>query len=300
MSDKFVSPLRYPGGKGKLADFMKLLITRNNLKGGDYVEIYAGGAAIALELLFDGYVQTIHINDINGPLIAFWKSVLEETDALCGLIADTPVTTDEWERQKAVQTNPTNHSSLELGFSTFFLNRTNRSGILTAGCIGGKKQEGNWKIDARFNKSLLLARIQRIAEFADHINIYNQDAAEFIHTELPCLPDLALIYLDPPYFNKGHELYENHYDFDDHAKIAKLVATIRQPWLVSYDSCEAIDSLYSSFRDRRYQIKYSVYNHYDGSEALFFSDNLVVPQVNTPISITRQDYSAPLIPSEHI
>lgn len=295
MNERFVSPLRYPGGKGKLADFMKLLISRNNLTGGDYAEIFAGGAAIAFELLIEGYVQAVHINDINSPLIAFWRSVLEETETLCRLIVDTPVTVAEWTKQKAVQANIAAYSSLELGFSTLFLNRTNRSGILTAGCIGGKNQSGNWKIDARFNKPSLIKRIRRISEFADQIHIYNIDAADFIRTQLPYLPERSLIYLDPPYFNKGHELYENHYDLDDHAEIARLITTIRQPWIVSYDSCKPIDDLYCAFRSKSYSIKYSAYNHYDGSEILFFSDNLAVPKIESPVTITQQDYLAPLM-----
>lgn len=290
----FASPLRYPGGKGALADFVKLIITQNALFDGHYVELYAGGAGIAWQLLFEDYVQTIHINDLNKPLIAFWRSVTAETEALCQRILDTPVTVEEWRRQRQIFANPQDHSQLELGFSLFFLNRTNRSGILNGGIIGGKNQTGAWKIDARFNKIDLVNRIQRIARHSHRINIYNLDAGDFIQTILPTLPLSSLVYLDPPYFKKGQELYENHYTPEDHKHIAQLVSTIRQPWLVSYDSCPEIDALYSQYNNIPYKINYSAQDRYAGSEVIFLSNQIhFQPNIN-PIKIVPSNYMQPL------
>ena len=84
------TPLRYPGGKGKLAAYIKRLMKENRLLDGEYVEPYAGGAAIALELLFHEYVSAMHINDVSVPVHAFWKSVLKHTEELAKLIIDTP------------------------------------------------------------------------------------------------------------------------------------------------------------------------------------------------------------------
>lgn len=281
----FTSPLRYPGGKGALSNFMKLVISQNNLLDGHYVELYAGGAGIAWGLLFEEYVQKVHINDLNKSIAAFWLSVLEETDDLCKLITDTIVTAKEWHHQRDIQANPSTYSRLELGFSTFFLNRTNRSGILKGGMIGGKDQTGNWKIDARYNKLDLVQRIQRIARYSNRIGVYNMDAMQFIDSILPALPHKTLVYLDPPYFNKGQELYENHYTSEDHSNIASIISNIKQPWLVSYDACPQIDLLYQSFYSLRYNISYSAQNRYDGSEVIFFSKKLIVPQVSSPTRI---------------
>lgn len=283
LSHGFTSPLRYPGGKGMLANFAKLVMSLNNLLDGHYVEIYAGGASVAWALLFEEYVRHVHVNDLSKPLYSFWKSVLDYTDELCRLIQDTPVTVEEWHRQKNVQRRPRDHSNLELGFSTFFLNRTNRSGILKGGVIGGKGQSGKWRVDARFNKEDLIARIQRIARYSNRINIYNSDAAEFIRSHLPNLPKRSLVYLDPPYYVKGEELYENHYIHDDHVKIAKLVASrIKQPWIVSYDNTPEIIKIYKGFRNIKYDIFYSAQDRYAGSEIMFFSKSLLIPEVNNP------------------
>jgi DNA adenine methylase len=282
----FTSPLRYPGGKGPLANFIKLAVARNVLLDGEYVEVYAGGASVAWSLLFEEYVQRVHINDLNTTLMAFWQSVMENTDAFCRLIQDTPVTIDEWYRQRAIQGKPQDHPILDVGFSTFFLNRTNRSGIIKGGVIGGKDQTGPWKIDARFNKKDLIQRVQRIGRYANRIRIYNLDAVDFIETVLPKLPQKTLVYLDPPYFNKGQKLYENHYIKGDHEKIAELVSNhIRQPWIVSYDATSEIMELYKEHQHTRYSISYSAQYRYAGSEVIFYRKGLRIPEVQNPAAV---------------
>ena len=278
------SPLRYPGGKGKVANFVKLLFIRNGIVGHSYGEIYAGGASVALTLLFEEYASHIHINDINLSVYSFWEAVLNNTDALCRLIKDTEVTMEEWHRQKAVQVAP-DPTPLDLAFSTFFLNRTNRSGIILAGVIGGKEQAGTWKLDVRFNKKDLIARIQKIARHRSRITLTRIDAAEYIRTVLPTLPLQLLLYLDPPYYVKGEGLYEHSYQHENHAEIAGLVHGIQQPHLVSYDAAPQILDLYAQYENIRYSLSYSVAERYFGAEVMFFSDGLHHPDVASPANI---------------
>lgn len=283
---QFSTPLRYPGGKGKLTEFLKLVISENHLLGCEYVEPYAGGAGIALNLLLHGYAARIHLNDLNSSVFAFWQSVIDQPDELCKLIRDTPVTMEEWHRQKAVQSNQANHSQIDLGFSTFFLNRTNRSGIIWAGVIGGKNQDGEWKLDARFNKDDLISRVERIALFRANISLYNLDAATLVTTVVPTLPRKTLVYLDPPYYVKGKGLYENHYSHDDHSQIARLVATrLKRPWVVSYDHVPEIVGMYPRFTSIVYGLNYSAQMRYQGAEVMFFSDRLAVPDVDNPTKL---------------
>lgn len=277
------TPLRYPGGKGKLTNFVKLVLSENNLLDGHYVEPYAGGAGIALSLLFQEYVLHIHINDLNKSVYSFWHSVLNSTEELCKLINDTPVTIEEWKRQRSIQIEAEKASTLELGFSTFFLNRTNRSGIIKAGVIGGKEQTGNWKIDARYNKTDLLSRIKMIANYQSRITVYNQDASDLLLNTVPELPDNTLVYLDPPYYVKGKDLYENHYSHKDHVDIAQVVTTsIRQNWMVSYDFVPQIAEIYKDFRQIDYQLSYSAAERYKGSELMVFDDRLTIPEIVNP------------------
>jgi DNA adenine methylase len=276
----FDTPMRYPGGKGRLTQYVIDIIKLNKLIGGHYVEAYAGGAGVAISLLYLEYADHIHLNDLNRSVYAFWKSACEEPEALCKLVRDKPLTVAQWKKQKAIQTAK-GVSTLELGFSTLYLNRTNRSGIINGGIIGGKNQTGKWKIDARFKRADLIRRIQKIGSYSPRITLYNMDAEQFITNELPNIPKRSLVYLDPPYFGKGSKLYENHYQHKDHAAIAALVAKIKQKWIVSYDNVRAIRKLYAGFEQETFGLRYSVHDRYRGSEVM-----ISCPGLETPMSVT--------------
>jgi DNA adenine methylase len=280
----YPSPLRYPGGKGKLANFLKLVMVENRLVGTEYVEPYAGGAAVALSLLFEEYASHIHINDVNRSVSTFWRVVLEQPDALCRRITTVSVDVEEWDRQRAVQAEP-DPDELDLAFSTFFMNRTNRSGIIGGGIIGGRRQAGAWGIDARWKPSDLISRIQKIARFRSRITVTDLDAADYLEHVLPTL-DSPFLYLDPPYYEKGRRLYEDYYEHADHAQIAKLVLELQHPWMVSYDASAAIDSLYESVAGLRYGLNYTARHRFVGSENMFFSNQLRVPDEPSPATVS--------------
>ena len=291
--DKFVSPLRYPGGKLKVVDYIKRVFEVNDLCDGHYIEPYAGGASVALALLQSEYAHTIHINDIDRSIYAFWHSVLHETDDLCRLITNTPVNMTEWERQKEVQKRKENKdtSLLELGFSTFFLNRTNRSGILSAGVIGGKDQTGNYKIDARYNKTDLIERIENIADYAERITLTNKDAVELIKGMKPT-NEPTLCYLDPPYYIKGRDLYLNYYNDDDHRQIARAISAYLGKWLISYDAVDLLKDLYKDYRQCEYYLSYSAGNPSKGKEIMVYSNDLVVPDAEIVKLKTKKKQSS--------
>lgn len=273
------SPLRYPGGKGKLARFVTEVIRLNGLQDGMYVEPYAGGAAVAFELLLTGAVRRIAINDLNLPIFAFWRAVLDDTQALIRLIRDTDVTMETRDRAKRVFTE-SQQADLDLAFATFFLNRTNRSGILNGGPIGGVKQEGTWKLDARYNKDDLIERILKISRMRKRITVTNMDAVIFLDQMSPSWPLKTLVYLDPPYYDKGRDLYYNFYRHDDHANVAYATHKLRNVrWLVSYDDVDAIHALYGDTSCLRYTIGYSARERSRGAEAMFFSPGLKIPSV---------------------
>lgn len=284
----FYSPLRYPGGKRKLANYIKLVVGQNDLLGGQYVEPYAGGSAVALALLFERYMSHVHINDLSRSVYAFWYAVLNETESLCSRIRSIAVTMDEWYRQRAIQEQACEVPLLDLGFSTFFMNRTNRSGIITGGVIGGKDQNGPYKLDARYNVENLVDRIRRIASYRDQISIYNEDAADLITEVLPNLTTGALVYLDPPYYSKGKDLYQNNYEYEDHKRISDMVANVQQSWIVTYDNAPEIIELYRDCRRIVYHFHYSAADRYKGSEVMFFCNKLSVPSVDNPARVSNR------------
>lgn len=248
---------------------------------GDYLEPYAGGSGVALDLLFSGYCKNIHINDYDLAVYSFWKSATNETEEFLKILHDTPVTIDEWHKQKNILTNPTVHSELEYGFAAFFLNRTNRSGILKAGVIGGKNQDGNYKLDARYHKENLSKRIEKIGVFRDRIKIYNLDALELLNSVDSLLPQDSLIYLDPPYYVKGQGLYRNFYMHEDHVQIRKALDAVKSKWIVSYDNCLEIKKIYTGYRQVDYALNYSAYYKVKGSEVMIYCDSIEPVRIPT-------------------
>ncbi len=274
-----VSPLRYPGGKAKLFPFFSQLINSNSLFGCHYCEPYAGGAGLALKLLVDGFVDSAAINDIDCGIFSFWKSVFHTPDELCSRIERLPITIEEWKRQKRIWSRNDVSKPLELGLATYFLNRTNRSGIISgAGPIGGFDQCGKWKIDARFNKTNLISNILSISKLSNKITITNLDALVFIKENLN--RKKTLIYLDPPYYEKGQKLYTNFYNHNDHLVIASSLKRVPSSnWVVSYDQAPEIRDAYSDFRCIEYNLNYSAATKTVGSEYIFLSDTLELPNV---------------------
>jgi len=278
MATGHYSPLRYPGGKGKLLPFVKELILCNGLGGGSYSEPYAGGANIALGLLVEDYVSEVYINDIDRAIYSFWHSVLKESEAFMRKIWDTPVTMEQWKLQKEIYKNQGSHNFLEVGFATFFLNRTNRSGVIKGGVIGGNNQQGNYKIDARYNKKELLKRINRIAFFADKIQLSQLDALEFL-VFLEQQETKGLVFLDPPYYKKGHQLYTNFYKASDHIEIAAAIKkSPLKHWIVTYDNAPEINEIYDLSTKKVYNLRYSLsQTQPTGAEVLFYSNSLKLP-----------------------
>jgi len=282
------SPLRYPGGKSSLSGLLAKFIELNNLQDGIYIEPYAGGAGAGLNLLFSEYASKLILNDADRNIYLFWRSILFDTERFVRLLNDTPISIDEWKKHRQILKNSEGYSELEIAFSTFYLNRCNRSGILYAGPIGGQLQSGKWLIDARFNKVELIRRIEKIAFFASRISIHNLDAIDFIKRDvLPlAVPDnRLLVYLDPPYYSKGSQLYLNYYVPEDHVTLANFInSQLGFKWIVSYDDVRQIRQLYSEREITTYSPRYSAHSAKVGKEVIIYCPNCLLPKLETEIS----------------
>jgi len=285
---KFYSPLRYPGGKSKLAKFIALLCKENQItgSGGHYVEPYAGGASVALFLLLEGHVSEITVNDSDRAIYAIWHTILNDTEKFVAKVRRTPVDLDTWKKCKDVQRRKDTATLFDLGFSTFFLNRTNVSGIINGGVIGGLGQGGKYKIDCRFNKKELIHRIRTIAAHRDSIHLYNLDAVELIKQIGRKSVTPTIFYFDPPYYLKGESLYLNAYEHSDHEDVSKAIGNIKGArWVVSYDSTEEIKMLYRNYRTMEYSLLHTARTARMGAEVLFFSRNLILPAIEDPTHV---------------
>jgi DNA adenine methylase len=269
------SPLRYPGGKWRLARGFERVIALNYEKPPAYVEPYAGGASLALSLLFAGVVNEVYLNDLDPAIHAFWFSVLCQNKKFCSLVKSASITPSEWRKQRKIYRKGLAAGRLALGFATFFLNRTNHSGILNGGMIGGKQQKGEWKLDARFNRADLLRRIQRISKFKNRIHLRCQDATAFLFRTK--FGENTLVYLDPPYYRSGMDLYLNAYEPDDHKLVRNCALELSCPWIVSYDDVSEIRTLYRSQKCRRVRLLHTARTTRLGKEIMFFSGRLRIP-----------------------
>ncbi|MFA5574394.1 MAG: DNA adenine methylase [Brumimicrobium sp.] len=274
------SPLRYPGGKNKLSSFIAKICIDNKING-HYVEPYSGGAAVALFLLLEGFVEKITINDKDRSIYAFWHSVLNNTNKLCDLIENAELNIPEWRKQKEIQANKEKADLLSLGFSTFYLNRTNRSGIINAGVMGGIEQNGNYLMDCRFNRIELIQRIRNISKHKKNIRLYRKDAIKLIDKiQEEAKNDNIIFYFDPPYYLKASTLYMNHYEDDSHKMVSDKIKAIKNiKWIVSYDNVPEIQKLYSDYPKKEFSFKHTAYESREGKEIMFFSDNLVQPDI---------------------
>ena len=272
------SPLRYPGGKSKIAPLIRLIIEKTGSSDITYIEPFAGGAGVALSLLIEGVVDQVVINDYDKAIYSFWRALKEAPQELIDLIEHTPLTIDEWKHQKDIYSTQNKRYSVELGFAAFYLNRTNRSGILSAGAIGGYNQTGNYGMDARFNRDALIGRIQEIAKYKSQIVVYNKEIRSFISGVIPKYQANAFVYFDPPYFENGQRLYKNFFSPTDHTDIAlSIINGVNCPWVITYDDVPELRGIYSNYVQRRYNLNYSAANKGKGSEIIIFKDSYLLP-----------------------
>lgn len=280
----FVSPLRYPGGKGRLGPWIASVLRANNLTGGCYVEPYAGGAGVALFLLLRNHVRRIVINDADPAVHAFWHAVVQEPETLIREINTRSPTMDTRAFAQDVLAHPEKHPLSERAFATFFLNRTSRSGILKGGVIGGKAQDGTYTLDARYNREDLVARIQAIAAQRHRIKVFGMDAVAFLDQHGSRFPKKTLVYLDPPYYIKGSQLYRNSYTHQDHVAVAEAARGLAHPTLITYDDVPEIRKIYKGMPSSFLSLHYSTHQGRPMACEAVFYDRMRLP---TPPTMTR-------------
>lgn len=274
------TPLRYPGGKSSLSAFLAQVLKLNQLHGATYIEPYAGGAGAALNLLFTGAVDRIVINDFDRTIYSFWDSIINRTQDFINRIISIPLTIEQWQQQKHILKTQSQHKSFDVGFAAFYLNRCNRSGILKAGPIGGMQQNSSYTLGARFHRQNLIKKIEKIAQHGKKISVYNMDAIDLLIQVVPTINGSKLVYLDPPYFRKGPQLYLNSYEKDDHENLAWVLkkTTSSYCWLLTYDDVQEIRDLYQDKSLLTYTLNYSAAQPKQGRELLISPPWIKLPK----------------------
>jgi len=281
---RFLSPLRYPGGKGDLANFLEIVIERNNLTGTSFLEPFAGGAGASLRLLFKNVVKEVYLNDADIRIFALWHSILNETNRFVDSVFDVPLNIDEWKKQNEICNLGSSEDLFKLGFACFYMNRCNRSGIIKgARPIGGLKQTGKWDIGARFPRDGLVKRILWLKRNRDRIHLSCMDAKKFLQERrLDLASGGGFVYLDPPYVRQGGDLYMNQYKWEDHVDLAEFICSQDYlHWIMTYDFHPMIQELYlkEGCRLFPFSLRYSLQQYTKGAELLIAPSRVFLPKV---------------------
>ena len=282
------NPLRYPGAKSKLADYVIQLLRQEQLLGCTFYEPFAGSCALSIKLLEQDVVKKAVVNERDPLIYSFWESVFHHTDELVQLIQDTPINLQTWYEIASYRQseNLFGKTVVEKGFAGLFLNRTNFSGILNANPLGGKSQTSQYTIDCRFNKKTIIQSIQALSAFANKVEVHNDDAIVFMRRELKGKHrSKFFVYIDPPYYKAGPELYRYYYTKDDHESLAKYIKSKTFAWLLSYDDVPEIRELYEKKSLINLYLDYSVRTSRKGSEILI--SNLEIPPLSSNIKLIQ-------------
>lgn len=280
MNSRFISPLRYPGGKGAIFPLLSQIMVENGLFGACYYEPFAGGAGCALRLLYSGVAERIVLNDADQRIIAFWEAVLNHNQRFIDSIQNIALDVGTWNTQREIWKNPQKYSRFEVGFATFYINRCSRSGILSkSGPIGGFAQRGKWKIDARFGRDELSSRVAYVGNSRSRIAIYNLDAVEFMKLHVvKCKCSKKFIYLDPPYVGQGSRLYYNSLDERGHKDLYSYISRLKKiKWLITYDNSAFIRDVYNKYSSFKVYLSYSLQQKTKAYEIAFAPEQTTMP-----------------------
>ena len=266
---KVYTPLRYPGGKSALAEFVWHTIELNGFTEIPYCEPFAGGAGVAMNLLLQGKVKSVILNDLDTGIYSIWYAIFNDTEWLIEAINNTEITLAVREQQKKVYNELKNFDaySHDLAFATFFLNRVNYSGILTGGPIGGKEQKGKYKLDCRFNKQSLINKIKEIAKYRDNVQLFHMDAVELLKNQ-----SNIFVFADPPYWQAGDMLYEASVK---HSKLARVLCESKNlHWLATYDNNINISNIYENYgaQSKLFELQYSASRKRKELECMFYKN----------------------------
>jgi len=274
------SPLRYPGGKSLLSSYVSGVLEENLLSGCTFYEPYAGGASVSLDLLRLGFIDKAVLVERDPLVYAFWKCVFTQTEALCSAIDACPVSLETWHllqpTRAVIDPNKTAYTLLQLGLAGLFFNRTNFSGIIGAGPIGGQSQASAYKINCRFNKKALIRQIRAAGRLSSRISVNFGDAITFLRKNSARISSgFSFVYIDPPYYMQGKKLYRHHYLDADHQALAEFITAQAYPWLVSYDDHPRIRELYASKQMQPIYLDYKVKSSRTAQELVI--SNLMIP-----------------------
>jgi len=257
------SPLRYPGSKRKLFNYLKRVLAHNNLEPQILVEPFVGGGSISLNFLSLNKKNKVVIGDSDELVYSFWKTLFTEPAYLINFVRKVKVNLKTFEKYRHIASHTSEFSRKRLAAACLFLNRTSFSGILndSAGPIGGREQKSIYKIDCRFGRKNLIRKIRTISAFKNRVVVLPhtwEETLNYVDGKDEYKNANLLFYFDPPFYKKADQLYRHYFDDANHKDLRDKLMSIKQPWILSYDREKEIQNLYSTFTRINVSMPYSI------------------------------------------
>lgn len=259
------SPLRYPGGKSKALS--KIIPYLSNFD--DYREPFIGGGSVMIERIQSCPGKEFSANDLNYELFCFWKVLQASGGKLIKEIQSIRDSYDDGKKlyHELLARRESDLSELERARDFFILNRITFSGLADA---GGYSNESFHK---RFTQSSI-DRLNNVSKLVKNVSFTNDDYSELCNKS----GKNVLIFLDPPYYSvTKSKLYGKdgilHLNFD-HQKLFECLLNIDHKWVMTYDNCDYIRSLYDGFNIIPWEHQYGM-NNYQSPQ---ISDKKVIPK----------------------
>jgi DNA adenine methylase len=261
-----MSFFRYPGGKSKISDHIIATLDKAAEKGYDqFREPFFGGGSIGIKFIAKNKVKNVWINDKDYGIDCLWNSVILYPKELRKMVTEFRPTVEEFYRIKEdlLRVDDAKNGSWEKivkhGFEKLAIHQISYSGLGTksGGPLGGSRQESKYKIDCRWSPKYICKKIDALHSLFSEAKVdwcSNFDFGGLIENK----DSKSLIYLDPPYFKKGNDLYQFGFSVADHERLSKLLRETEHSWVLSYDDCEEIRDFYSWADIQEIGVNYSI------------------------------------------
>ncbi len=272
-----MSFFRYPGGKNKLKKIIikKILPYINNKT--QYREVFFGGGSICLDMIKDNTIDNIWINDKDIGIACLWTSLISHHQILKEKIIHFTPSVDKFYniRDELLQLKTQPSDIIDIGFKKLAIHQLSFSGLGTksGGPLGGKEQKSAYKIDCRWSPDYICKKIDKIHNLLNNIKIYKGSCTnldfEHIINDNHCN---SVLYLDPPYYIKGNELYQYGFTQEDHIRLSNLLYNTKHKWVLSYDDCEEIQELYQWANIQQISASYTISGSRQKTELLIWNN----------------------------
>ena len=237
------SPLRYPGGKSRVAKLLCQYIPPHT----EYREPFVGGGAI---FFYKPKVEKNWINDLHPGLYALWRTLRDHFPEFADLCkaqdtTDLRATFDYWINRFDLMKAEGNAQLVERAVQYYFINRTVWTGRVVfdparRSRLYFSNPEGWGKLEKK------LRHLRACAEKLRGVRITCKPFEKCLGGATP----ETFIYADPPYYRDSLDtptsrLYEGHFAIEQHESLRDLLANCPARVMISYDDRPEVRRLYS-------------------------------------------------------